>query len=71
MAAIIINWQDQSKLDNRMKRLLLTTIYLWYPTNPFTILEPLDQEIGEFYVVQERHATDLDAPKLWKGSSGT
>ena len=27
-----------------------------YPTNPFTILEPRDQEIVEFYVAQERRA---------------
>ena len=40
------------------------------PTNPFIILEPRDQEIGEFYVVEERRATDFEAPKLWKGSSG-
>ena len=40
------------------------------PTNPFTIWVLRDQEIGEFYVVQERRATDLEAPKLWKGSSG-
>ena len=32
-----------------------------YPTNPFTILELSDQEIGEFYVVQERRATDFEA----------
>ena len=41
-----------------------------FPTNPFTILEPRDQEIGEFYLVQERRATDFEAPKLGKGSSG-
>ena len=29
------------------------------PTNSFTILESQDQEIGEFYVVQERRATDF------------
>ena len=40
------------------------------PTNLFTILEPRDQEIGKFYVVQERRETDFEAPKLWKGSSG-
>ena len=34
------------------------------PTNPFTISEPQDQEIVEFYVVQERRATDFVAPKL-------
>ena len=42
-----------------------------HPTNPFTILEPQDQEISEFYVVQERHTTDFKAPKLWMGSSGS
>ena len=41
------------------------------PTNPFTMLEPQDQEIGEFYVLQERRATDFEASKLWKGSSGS
>ena len=38
--------------------------YMLYPTNPFTILEPRDQEIGQFYVVQKRHAVDFKAPKL-------
>ena len=33
------------------------------PTNPFTILEPRDQ-IGEFYVAQERRATNFEASKL-------
>ena len=41
------------------------------PRNPFSILEPQDQEIREFYVVQERRATNFEAPKLWKGSSGS
>ena len=40
------------------------------PTNHFTILEPQDQEIGEFYLVQERRGTDFKAPKSWKDSSG-
>ena len=35
------------------------------------ILEPRDQEIDEFYVVQERRATDFEAPRLGKGSSGS
>ena len=35
-----------------------------YPTDPFTILEPRDQEIAEFYFVQERRATDFEARKL-------
>ena len=40
----------------------------WYfhlQTGPFTILQPQDQEIGEFYSVQERRSTDFEAPKLW------
>ena len=41
------------------------------PTNPFTILEPHDQEIDEFYLVQERRVTNFEAPKLGKSSSGT
>ena len=36
----------------------------YHPTNPFTILVPHDQEIGEFYEVQERRTTDFEAPKL-------
>ena len=40
------------------------------PTNRFTILEARDQEIDEFYFVQERRPTDFEAPKLGKGSSG-
>ena len=30
-----------------------------FPTGPFTMLEPQDQEIGEFYVAQKRRATDF------------
>ena len=37
------------------------------PTNPFTILEPQDQEIAESYVIQQCRATDFEAPKLPKG----
>ena len=33
------------------------------PTSPVTILEPEDQEIDQCYVVQERRAADLYAPK--------
>ena len=39
------------------------------PTDPLTILEPKDQHISEFYVVQECHATDFHAPKLCMGQS--
>ena len=49
----------------------MATVPQYNPTNLFTILKPQDQEIGEFYVVQECHATDFEAPKLWKGSSGS
>ena len=35
-----------------------------FPTNSFTILEPRDQEIGEFYVVRERPATVCDVSEL-------
>ena len=34
------------------------------PTNRFTISEPHDQHIGEFYVAQKRHMTNFEAPKL-------
>ena len=39
------------------------------PTSPFTILEPQNPWIDEFYIVQERRVTDFKALKLWKGSS--
>ena len=55
------------KLENVPSGCLAAYIY---PTSPFTILEPQDQDIVEFYVVQERRATDFKAPKLWKGLSG-
>ena len=45
------------------------SIFSSHPTNPFTILEHQDQEIGKFYVVQKRLTTDFEAPILWKGSS--
>ena len=36
----------------------------FYPTGPFTILEPKDQEIGELYAVQKRPKADFEAPRL-------
>ena len=42
-----------------------------YPTNPFTILKPQDQGIVKFYAVQNRRSTNFEAPKLWKGLSGS
>ena len=38
-----------------------------HPTNPFTISKLQDQEICEFYVVQERRATNSKARKLFVG----
>ena len=35
-----------------------------FPTGPFTILEHRDQEMGKFYVVQQRRTTDFESPKL-------
>ena len=34
------------------------------PKGPFTNLKPRDQEIGQFYVVQECLTTDFKAPKV-------
>ena len=42
-----------------------------HPTDLFIILEPQDQEIGEYYELpEERRATEFEAPKLWKGRPG-
>ena len=51
-------------------KFLLRTYIVANPTSPFTILEPRDQEIGEFYVAEERRATDFEAQKLCKCLSG-
>ena len=40
------------------------------PDRPFHNFMHQDQEIGEFYAVQESRAMDFEAPKLWKGRSG-
>ena len=41
-------------------------------TGPFTISEPQNQEIGKFDLqVREWRAMDFEAPKLWKGRSGS
>ena len=32
-----------------------------YPTGPFTMFDPHDQEIGEFYVLQERRTMGFKA----------
>ena len=41
------------------------------PTDPLIAFGPQDQEIGDLYVIQERRATDFDAPKSKKGGSGS
>ena len=56
------------KLENTQKRIFFVT-YLrirttgWWivPDGHFAILEPQDQEIGEFYMLHESRATDLEA----------
>ena len=40
-----------------------------FPTDPFSISEPQDQEIVEFYAVQESLVIVFEALKLWKGQS--
>ena len=39
--------------------------------NFFTILEPRNQEIGQFHFVREPRAMDFEVPKLRKGRSGS
>ena len=36
-------------------------------TDPFTISEPRDPEVGHFYVVRKRQSADFKALKLFKG----
>ena len=57
--------------NNVAQEMRLTSATASFPTNPFTMLELQDKEIVEFYVVQERRATDFEAPELWKSSSGS
>ena len=42
---------------------MTTGLYVFVPTDLFTAPKPRDQEIGQFYVVQKRSVTDLEAPK--------
>ena len=41
-----------------------------FPTGPFIISESQDQENGELYEVQERHATNFEATNLREGRPG-
>ena len=68
--------QEENSLELGLYRSFLFSVAIptYYdtqdPTDPFTILEPRDQEIAVLYAAQERGATDFEAPKLWKGLSG-
>lgn len=53
--------QFRSKIVKRFVAQMLS-----HPTFPFTVQEPRDQEMGEFYVVKKCLATDFEAPKLQK-----
>ena len=59
LLAIKLKKNLQKQLDTSQFRSSLRN-----PTGPFTILEPQDQEIAEFYVVQKRRATYFDATNL-------
>ena len=63
-----------SKRKEKGWTILVAESLLWdtygNPTNPFTISESQDQEIGIIYIVQERNATHFEAPKFCKCSSG-
>ena len=48
-----------------------SSLFSTLPTGHFTILELRIQEIVCFYGVQDRRTADFDAPKLWKGRSGS
>ena len=47
-----------------MQRERVSRSKLVRPTGRFTILEPEDQEIDEFYVVQKRRTMNLGARKF-------
>ena len=58
-------WQSRIEiLPWKKGNLLKLQKRLSFPTSPFTILEAHDQEIDEFYVIQEGYATDFAAPIL-------
>ena len=48
-------------IETRLNKTFLIIVRLFSPIDLFTILESQNQEIGELYVVQERHATDFEA----------
>ena len=48
----------------------LKAVFVCKSRPSLTILEPEDQEIVEFYEVQDRRSTDFEALTLQKGRSG-
>ena len=55
------------KVNHILFFLLFLPKKVYFDCAPFEeedILEPRDQDIGGFYLVQERRATDFEAPKL-------
>ena len=44
--------------------------YFWVFILPDELFHNHNPWFGQFYVFQERRATDFHAPKFWKGSSG-
>ena len=67
--------QSQKPLPCKQKTLHVGSRSVCYkavlvlPPDPFTILEPWNLEISEFYVVQECRTTDFYAPNTRKGRS--
>ena len=55
---------DSALSDPKINKVGIYLYLLFYPTDPFTILEPRHREIDEFCVVQESRATDFEDSKL-------
>ena len=68
--AHLIMWQSMGgmlTLYGNGHSSLIPLVLSLFPTSPFTILDPQNPWIDEFYiVVQERRGTDCKAPKLWQ-----
>ena len=53
-------------LDDLFEQLTILSLFIF---SLFTILEPENQEIREFYVDQKCWLQDFNPPRLWKGRS--
>ena len=62
--ALLHFFEESEFVTVRVPKQFLSTYTNLHPTGRFTILESRHQEIGYFYLVQERRATDFEAPKL-------